>query len=104
MIDSVSEVLAVATEVLQEYGDVPGDSRIERMARWVVLNLGVEVDEAHLGSVSRVRTTDGLQRVWRIGSLVGIDYIGSNQGDGNADTARQLAKALLICVERSEQG
>lgn len=40
--DSLDDVLDVAAEVLRENADDPGNTRIERLARWVVANLGGE--------------------------------------------------------------
>lgn len=40
-LDGVDAILALAAEVIDEYGADPGDSRIERLARFIVGRLGV---------------------------------------------------------------
>lgn len=42
-VDGVREILDVAVDVLRDYGNTPGDSRIERLARWVLFNLRADV-------------------------------------------------------------
>lgn len=40
-IDTLDDVIKVAASVLEDYGDKQGGTRIERMARWLVYNVGL---------------------------------------------------------------
>jgi hypothetical protein len=99
--DGVSEILDVAISVLQDYGDVPGESRLERLARGVVYNLSGSVELTHeiAGRVSETTLDDGgvTRRVQQAGGLIGIAA-----RTMRAEQARQLAAALLICANRAD--
>ncbi len=104
-VDGVREILDVAVSVLQDYDPNHGNSRIERMARWLLLNLREGLKEGHAGLVSQVTTTD------RCVQRVGTQLIVSQVGDSNrlttqpvmtSGSARELATALYLCAERME--
>lgn len=49
-VDTLDDVLDIAAEVLRDYGGEPGDTRIERLARYVASNLGGEPHTGRLTS------------------------------------------------------
>ena len=53
--DTLSEALEVAVDVLRDHGDTPGNTRIERLARFVVRVLGA--DESSVGATGVKFTT-----------------------------------------------
>jgi hypothetical protein len=99
LVDGLEEILDVAIDVLRDYGDAPGDSRIERLARWAVFNLSACARLRHrvVGNVSDSVTEDGRFNVKQVGYLVGVD-----QRAMLSSQARQLAAALLICADRAD--
>jgi hypothetical protein len=108
-LDTVDSILSVATSVLVDYASESGHSRIERMARWIVLNLG-DVDTysiiTRVGSI----THHELERssVWRVGEQVGATTnVATREGrrDPQAlrhEDARAMAVALFRAVEEAE--
>lgn len=101
-IDGVDAVLAVAAEVLEEYGPDPGATRIERMARWITLVAGAPLSSETAGSITHYPC--GSHSVWRVGEHVGIaphaDY--RNPDPIPLEDARRIAAALLRAVEAAE--
>lgn len=100
-VDSVRDIVNVAVDVLKDYGVTQGDTRIERMARWIALNFIVELKDVRSGSVSRITTDDTRILAMQVGDHVGFrsDEVTRSL---RKETARQLAVALLVCVERAE--
>jgi hypothetical protein len=102
-VDGVREILDVAVSVLQDYDPEHGFTRIERMARWILLNLREGLKEEHLGLVSVITTSD-LRSVQRVDSQIAVS-IGSGlatQPPLSAQTARELATGLYLCAQRVE--
>lgn len=99
--DNVRDIVNVAVDVLRDYGTACGDTRIERMARWITLNLAVELHDVRAGAMATITTDDTRVLALQVG-----DHVGFRCDDVTRslrkETARQLAVALLICVERSE--
>lgn len=95
-VDTVDAALEIAGEVLAEYGDDPGATRIERLARFVLLAAG-GVGDAEWAVYSVLHdlhvTTNFAQVV--IHSGVGVRYV-------DVSTARTLAAALLHAADLAE--
>ena len=106
-IDNVRDILDVAISVLRDHGRAPGDSRLERMARWLIMNLGVQLQDEHARWMSRVYTSDSDLAASHVGDHVGLSArIATYEFVAQAlepEKARQLATALLICAERAEE-
>ena len=101
-VDRIDAALDVAAEVLGEYGDHAGMTRIERLARYVALNLG---DEPYIhqgaGSIERygVRNVE----VVRVAQVIGLRVAGGALSDKLTPAdARAIAVALLRAAERAE--
>lgn len=94
-VDNIREILDVATDVLRDYGPDFGDTRIERLARFVALNVRAEVTAEHAGSVSLIvgPGEDSVAAV-RVGNQIGLtpetDFVGT------PTKARELATALMM--------
>lgn len=104
-VDKLDDVLDVAGEVLFEYGGYPGDTRIERLARYVVATLGGEpYGIQRLGTHARCKLDhDGLE-VLRADERFGIVQGGLTLIIGNtAREAVSLAVAILRTAELLEQ-
>ncbi len=68
--DDVQTILEVAVDVLKDYGN--DESRVTRMARWLVDNLvNEQVVEIHAGGCSRIQVP-GFTEVIRSGSKISI--------------------------------
>lgn len=90
--DTVTSIQDLAAEVLQEYAPDHGNTRIERLARWVVFNLSPDlqdegVDEPYVSVTSDVFVHRDANKV-----LLCYDI------ELRPDQARELATALLICA------
>lgn len=98
-IDGVREIIDVAVSVLEDYcDDDASETRIARLARWIVYNLAVDVIDKRAGSVAIISTMDKTGMVVQAGDSVALQVHGTFDGEG----ARQLATALLLCAERAE--
>ncbi len=117
-IDRLDGALDVAASVLRDYGPDPGNTRIERLARYVSLNLGDEPCLAQAGAVTHwvvsfprqtrpgVPPLEGRVDVWRVGEHVGLQLDVQNDRSVAAlspDLARAVAIALLRAAERAER-
>jgi hypothetical protein len=94
-VPTLDDVLNIAAEVLAEYGGVPGNTRIERFARFVSLNLGGEpYGKNTSGDYS---SSDAI-------AIMPIGYSIFFRGDGSVDpdTAREIAVAFLRAAEAVE--
>lgn len=100
--DTVREIVDVAVSVLEDYGEDSQETRIARMAHWILLNLGVDVTDRQLGSVSKISTDVSSISVIQVGSRLALHSTEPLKAIAT-EHARQLATALLICVERSER-
>lgn len=99
--DTVDSILDVAGEVVLDHAPDPGNTRIERLARWVVSSVDATVTGTSVGGLGIYRTSR--ERVARAGTRIGIDL-----GDGRAlreytvVQARELAAALLRAAHDAE--
>ncbi len=101
MPDTVRDIVDVAVSVIDDYADDANETRISRMAHWILLNLGVEVNDRKLGSVSKISTDITNVSVLQIGVRV-VMHSAEPMRLLGCEQARQLATALLMGVERSE--
>lgn len=102
-IDRIDDVLTIAASVLEDYGPDPGATRIERMARWLLLNVGSLPLCERAGAISRFRVEK--LHVVRVGDKVGITVPASSWSNATHvphEQARELAVALLRAVEQAE--
>ncbi len=102
-VDRLDAVLAIAGEILEEYGSDPGATRVERLARWVTLNFGAPSESERAGCISHYAC--GAYSAWRVGEYVGLsvkhaDY--RNPEPISLEDARALATALVRAVEEAE--
>jgi len=105
-IDTLDDVLDIAAGVLADYGGERGDSRIERLARWIAANVGgepysVKTIEQHC---DRVEPHEYAYAVVRVGSLFGVDT-GQDEVATIAvwpEGARAFAVGLLRLSERAD--
>ena len=106
-IDCVDQILDVAGDVLRDYGNECGQTRIERMARWIALNLGGPPYESkRAGGLEKIilGTGDHDLAVLRAGHFFGIEQDGVTIIVGrSALEARSLAVALMRCAEHAEE-
>lgn len=105
VVDKIDTLLDdVVVSVLQDYGPDPGDTRVERMARWLALNLGgPPYDIEQSGNLERTRLDHGSITVLRVGEKFMIDQGGLTMIVAEAaHEARCLAVALLRAAENSE--
>lgn len=102
-IDSLDGVLDVAGDVLRDYGPDPGRTRIERMARFIALNLGgAPYSSTRVGTVERCRLDHGVTII-RSGEKFALEQGGMTLVVGHAAfEARALAVALLRCAENAD--
>lgn len=101
--DSLDDVLGVAVEVLTEYGPHHGRSRIERLARWLVMNLGDEpYGYVRAGSIEQF-TIDPDLVVSRVGSLVGVTSSKRTGAMPEYGTDARRAMALAIAAIRASE-
>jgi hypothetical protein len=104
-VDGVREILDVAVDVLRDYGAVAGDSRIERLARWIVFNLAVHLRDIHSGSRYAIYASDKLavtQCDDHMALSARVKTYGSAARPMRSEQARRLATALLVCAERAD--
>lgn len=93
IVDSVEDITALATEVLQELGDDTRDTRIARLARWVAM---------HTAQVSRTQAAEIASKygvtVWTTeGHHVGVIAAGRMP----VDAARTLAACILRAADEA---
>lgn len=110
-IDSLDQVLDVAASVLEDYAPEAADgrhTRIDRMARWITLNMGSPIVCEEAGGIVRhaLSCNPGgvpteLISVWRVGNTVGIECAGPVK-KLSYQAARDLAAALIRAVEAAE--
>lgn len=100
-VDLVQDILDLAVEVLRDHGAEPRGTPVERLARWVVFNLGVQVDQQVLGGLSRTFTDDGELAAVQAGEHVGLSGRALAR-PMRSEQARQLATALFMSAERAD--
>lgn len=100
-VDRLDAVLDVAAEVSAEYGDQPGHTRIERMARYLALNLGGE-PYAREGAGSLERYLVRNVEVVRASNVLAMRVAGAMSDKLTPADARAIAIALLRAAERAE--
>jgi hypothetical protein len=111
IVDKVDVILDVATEVLRDYGSVVGDTRIERMAKWIVYSLGNDPCSSQAGMISRWNvcaegrpTLTQFVDVYRVGEHVGISCGGIRPlVKLDPERARMLGTALFRAAEKAER-
>ncbi len=91
-VDGVDSILDVAVEVLGEYAPDSGNTRIERMARWILLNVGGIPTKMHF-PIAEVRNAPAASMV-----QVSDDHVAGY----SAHDARLLASMLLRAADRAE--
>jgi hypothetical protein len=104
-VDSVREILDVAVGLLRDYGTVPGDTRIERMARWIVFNLAMHLRDVHSGSKSAVYANDELAAIQcdkHVALSARVKTYAYVARPMSTEEARKLATTLLACAERAD--
>lgn len=93
-VDTLDAILDVAVEVLGEYGPTLGQTRIERLSRWVVLRVGEQSQAAELEARHQLTVKAGGpyddDRVWLAGAHAAM----------TADDARASLPAATCCRER----
>lgn len=97
-IDALDDAVDLAAEVLAEYGGSDGSTRIERLARWVLLRAGGEplvhqVERA--GAVARIKVEHG--SILRVGDIVAVQ-VAKDERHSPRDL-RELAVAALRMAE-----
>jgi hypothetical protein len=106
VIDSIDGILDVAREVLGDYGGVHGNTRIERMARWLAANIGAPpfTTERPADNMVRYRIHENAHNLVRVGGI----YTVEEQKTGiqtalavGSDGAHSFAIALLRAVEEA---
>ena len=113
MRDRIEGVLSIAREVIDEHGDEHGWTRIERLARWIIHNVGWSVTEERAGSVSRLHLGPAMNgdtlSVIRASSFIGVETIGSTEEResrtivvSSPEQARDLAAALYRAADQAE--
>lgn len=108
-IDGVREVLDVAVSVLTDYAPDMGDTRIERLARWVLFNLKADVQLEGIGHVALCKCTDKVE-VGQVGDRVAFSTYATLGGAAallrtmSAEEARNVATGLLLCADRADTG
>ena len=104
-IDGVREVLDVAVSVLRDYSPNFGNTRIERMARWLILNLGADVMLEHYGARSVAACTPSVA-VTCVGDKIVFEVQAVLRNpltrSFGRDEAVDIATALLLCAERAD--
>lgn len=110
-VDGVNEILGVALSVLEDHAPDHGDTRIERLARFVLLNIMAHVTHEKCGNISRATSgSPSLFVVEQVGRVVGITswpvWSGarSNSAIGlmSSTHARELATALILCADHAD--
>lgn len=96
-IDDVDTILEVAGEVLVENAPDPGDTRIERLARWVVANLDAIVTMQRAGAYT-LFTTSRVRAV-RLGERILLDL--SGRKEFSPGEAQEVATALLRAAHQA---
>lgn len=90
--DTLESILAVASEVMEECAPDPGNTRLERLSRYLVASLG-DVRVAEPATVGYyVVSGERVPCVW-----VGWSEL-------NPDEARQAAASMLRAVDEIENG
>lgn len=100
-IDKLDALLDAVAEVLDENAPDPGRTRVERMARWLALNVGgAPYAPAYTsGAISKFQLADGFE-VWRVGEHVVVEH--DDHGLNITSQARAIAVAILRAVELAE--
>ncbi len=103
-IDTLDDVLAIAGEILTEYAGERG-TRIERLARWLVANVGGEPFHSfkQIGPrCERIQPSGTAYALLRAGGVFAIECPGGEQFGFaiGAAGARAFAVALLRAAER----
>jgi hypothetical protein len=99
--DTVQEIFGVALSVLIDYGP-EGETRVERMARWIAWNLEVDLEEQERGNATSIVLNDPALIVMRYGDNIALRGSHGFVRTMSKDEARQLATALLVCAERAD--
>lgn len=102
-VDSVDSILEIAGEVLVENSPDPGNTRIERLARWAIANLDPTVSFEVVGAFAVCRTSSTM--VSRIGERVAVQRPGSGAGwvEYTPAQCREVATALLGAAIAAEE-
>jgi hypothetical protein len=98
---TVRQTIDIAVSVMEDYGEAGADTRIARLARWVILNLGVDVYKRELGCIAHIGTDAKGVAALQVGGSVALLTQAPTQSL-SYESARQLATALFIAVERAE--
>jgi hypothetical protein len=117
-VDRLDGALDVAVDVLRDYGGDPGMTRVERLARYLALNLGGEpYGYQQVGALAHWQVSfpkrqhhgealDGTVDVWVIGPNVGLELQIAEGKSGaclSPDLARGVAVALLRAAEMTDR-
>lgn len=100
-LDSVEEVLTIAAEVVVENAPDPGNTRIERLSRWVI-DIAGSVWTHDLVRSGKLAMLSG--EGWDVvvaGELVRVDMVAP--GSVSPSGARAIAAALLRAAEIAEE-
>lgn len=99
VVDRLDAVLEIATEVVGECAPDPGQTRLERMARWLCYNLGGEpyCPAEKAGSITRFHC--GNYSVWVCGDKIGLGHGGDT--DSVRPVERQETFAIAVALLRS---
>lgn len=106
-LDSLDTVLDIAGEVLYENAPEPSNTRIERMARWLALNVGTPIPFQSAGECHKFTTGDVFSKtrfvdVLVVGELIGLCVGGIDAAKISRQEAREIATALLRAVEYAD--
>lgn len=105
--DTLDDVLAIAAEVLAEYGEDRAPTRIRRLAEWLVMNVGGEPHQTEplgQGLCERYRVHHTAYQLVRVGGIFAVEN-GSNGCPHTpiavgTEAARAFAVAILRSCER----
>jgi hypothetical protein len=97
-IDRLDEILNVAAGVLEDHGPDHGNTRIERMARWIALNVGEVPSLPRCAELAR----DHGATAWTTLDN-GQVYITANTRGMSPVDARYFAALILRAAARAEE-
>src|SRR3972149_4080421 len=90
-VDSLDDVLGVAASVLEEYGLDSGNTRIEKMARWLWSNVGHNENPIAHGNVVQYKHDDVDVVVWCVNNRITIAVGQECSCDISPECARGIA-------------
>lgn len=107
VIDSIDGILDVAREVLGDYGGVHGNTRIERMARWLAANIAAPpfTTEKPTDDLVRYRVHEHAHNLLRVGGIYAVEEQKTGVTTGIAvgsEGAHSFAVALMRAVEEAD--